>query len=420
MSEIHTFTVAPGVELWWLPTTKFHIARLEVNFLTPQHLPETTARKMLANLLQRSSADWPTEALLSRQLAGLYGAELVARTTILQNLNILSVAISSALEYRQQEIFESAQQLLWSCLWRPNLDEQQQFASNAFQIEQVNLTHAYESIADDYPLQASLALRQLVYQNVKDLAVPAFGTLEQLQQLTPSQVRQQYDNLLKNNRIIVTLVGAVSTKTVQKVLTALQNFSPRQQKVAFKIKDLKSNYSKPLQQTKIEPLQQSQLALAYQTSGRWSVLQVLNMMFGGDDQSLLFQQVREHHGLAYSIYSNVNTYQQLIYVQAGVDGSQVSVAETLIKQQIARLTQENLTELLHHAQLALINQRLELADTIAVSANRLLLKALNPQAIIDDQQYIQEIKRVQLADVQAAAQQLHKIAGYYLIGQDKG
>ena len=420
MSEIHTFTVAPGVELWWLPTTKFHIARLEVNFLTPQHLPETTTRKMLANLLQRSSADWPTEALLSRQLAGLYGAELVAKTTILQNLNILSVAISSALEYRKQEIFESAQQLLWSCLWRPNLDEQQQFAANAFQIEQVNLNHAYESIADDYPLQASLALRQLVYQNVRDLAIPAFGTLEQLQQLTPIQVRQQYDNLLKNNRIIVTLVGAVSTKTVQKVLTALQNFSPRQQKVAFQIKDLKSNYSKPLQQTKIEPLQQSQLALAYQTSGRWSVLQVLNMMFGGDDQSLLFQQVREHHGLAYSIYSNVNTYQQLIYVQAGVDGSQVSVAETLIKQQIARLTQENLTELLHHAQLALINQRLELADTIAVSANRLLLKALNPQAIIDDQQYIQEIKRVQLADVQAAAQQLHKIAGYYLIGQDKG
>ena len=420
MSEIHTFTVAPGVELWWLPTTKFHIARLEVNFLAPQHLSETTTRKMLANLLQRSSADWPTEALLSRQLAGLYGAELVAKTTILQNLNILSVAISSALEYRQQEIFESAQQLLWSCLWRPNLDEQQQFAANAFKIEQVNLNHAYESIADDYPLQASLALRQLVYQNVRDLAIPAFGTLEQLQQLTPIQVRQQYDNLLKNNQIIVTLVGAVPTKTVQKVLTALQNFSPRQQKVAFKIKDLKSNYSKPLQQTKIEPLQQSQLALAYQTSGRWSVLQVLNMMFGGDDQSLLFQQVREHHGLAYSIYSNVNTYQQLIYVQAGVDGSQVSLTETLIKQQIARLTQENLTELLHHAQLALINQRLELADTIAVSANRLLLKALNPQAIIDDQQYIQEIKRVQLADVQAAAQQLHKIAGYYLIGQDKG
>ena len=421
MSEIHTFTVAPGVELWWLPTTKFHVARLEVNFLTPQHLPETTARKMLANLLQRSSADWPTEALLSRQLAGLYGAELVARTTILQNLNILSVAISSALEYRQQEIFESAQQLLWNCLWRPNLDEQQQqFAANAFKIEQVNLNHAYESIADDYPLQASLALRQLVYQNVRDLAIPAFGTLEQLQQLTPIQVRQQYDNLLKNNRIIITLVGAVPTKTVQKVLTALQNFSPRQQKVAFRIKDLKSNSPKPLQQTKIEPLQQSQLALAYQTSGRWSVLQVLNMMFGGDDQSLLFQQVREHHGLAYSIYSNVNTYQQLIYVQAGVDGSQVSLTETLIKQQIARLTQENLTELLHHAQLALINQRLELADTIAVSANRLLLKALNPQAIIDDQQYIQEIKRVQLADVQAAAQQLHKIAGYYLIGQDKG
>ena len=420
MSEIHTFTVAPGVELWWLPTTKFHIARLEVNFLAPQHLSETTTRKMLANLLQRSSADWPTEALLSRQLAGLYGAELVAKTTILQNLNILSVAISSALEYRQQEIFERAQQLLWSCLWRPNLDEQQQFAANAFKMEQVNLTHAYESIADDYPLQASLALRQLVYQNVKDLAVPAFGTLEQLQQLTPSQVRQQYDNLLKNNRIIVTLVGAVPTKTVQKVLTALQNFSPRQQKVAFRIKDLKSNSPKPLQQTKIEPLQQSQLALAYQTSGRWSVLQVLNMMFGGDDQSLLFQQVREHHGLAYSIYSNVNTYQQLIYVQAGVDDSQVSLTETLIKQQIARLTQENLTELLHHAQLALINQRLELADTIAVSANRLLLKALNSQAIIDDQQYIQEIKRVQLADVQAAAQQLHKIAGYYLIGQDKG
>lgn len=420
MSKIHTFTVVPGVELWWLPTTKFHIARLEVNFLTPQRLSDTTSRKMLANLLQRSSADWPTEALLFRQLAALYGAELVTKTTILQNLNILSLSISSALEYRQQSIFDSAQQLLWSCLWRPNLDEQkQQFTSSAFQIEQVNLTHAYESIADDYSLRASLALRQLVYQNDKDLAVPAFGTLEQLQQLVPNQVWQQYDSLLNNNRIITTLVGAVPTKTVQKILTVLQKFSPRNQKTIFQIRGLNIFSQRPLKQIKIEPIRQSQLAVAYQTSGSWSVLQVLNMMFGGDDQSLLFQHIREHQGLAYSIYSNVNTYQRLIYVQAGIDDSKISLVESLIRQQIERLTNENLTKLLHHAQSALINRRLELADTISVSANQLLLKALNPQTIINDKQYIQEIKRVQLSDVQTAAHQIQKVATYYLIGQDK-
>jgi predicted Zn-dependent peptidase len=420
MNDIQTFQVAPGVEILWLPTTKFHVARLEVNFVTEQELTSTTSRRLLANMLQRSSAAWPKESLLSRQLSSLYGAELTAKTTILQNLNVLSLAISAPVSYDNEEIFSAAQKLLWECLLHPNANQtKKQFSQQAFQIEQTNLANAYASIADNYSLQASLDLQKLIYQNYPELAIPVFGTLTQLQQVSPQQLWQQYQTILQTNRIIATLVGDVDQSIITQLTSYLQQLKARQQAVNLQMKSLRNFTEEPLVQQRQEQIQQSQLALAYQVPARKSVLQVLNMMLGGDDQSLLFQKVREQAGLAYSIYSNVNSYQQIISIYAGISAEKLAQTKQIISQQIATLATEQLEDLLQHAKLALINQRLELADSIATPANQLLLKALNPRIMIDDEHYLQKIQQVSLQDIHQAASHLHEIAEFCLLGTEK-
>ncbi|WP_181190468.1 M16 family metallopeptidase [Bombilactobacillus bombi] len=417
MNNIQTYSLDSGIEIWWLPTTKFHVARLECNLITTQKAATTTTRRLLANLLQRSSSRWPTASLLARELSSLYGAELTAKTTFFQNLNILSLALSAPVDYQGERIFVAAQSLLWECLTRPNLNEDKSaFDSLAFQLEQTNLTNAYASINDNYALQTSLALRKILYQSNPNLALPEFGTAQQLQELSPATIYQYYQELLSTNRLVITIVGNLDEAVILQLQKHLTAITRHYHAVNLQTHNLIALPQQLVVQERVEAIQQSQMALAYQVAGTKPVLQVLNMMLGGDDQSLLFQQVREDQGLAYSIYSNVNPYQGYLTIQAGVDASQIDKVEAIVAQQINNLAEQDLTELLKHAQLALINHRLELADNIVTPANQLLITALNTQAVLNDEQYIESIKKVDLSAIQKTAQQMQKIACYRLRG----
>ena len=149
----------------------------------------------------------------------------------------------------------------------------------------------------------------------------------------------------------------------------------------------------------------------------WPVSQVLNMMLGGDDQALLFQQVRERQSLAYSIYSNYNFYEHFLTIQAGVDAQQITAVQNLVAAQIEHLATQNLSDLLQHAKQTLISEHLLASDRLAVHAHRLLLKNLNPAMIVTDDQYQQKINQVTLKQVQAVAGQSQLLATYTLIGE---
>ena len=78
---------------------------------------------------------------------------------------------------------------------------------------------------------------------------------------------------------------------------------------------------------------------------RRHALSVLNAVFGGSMSSRLFQSVREERGLAYSVYSYLNTYKnngsEVIY--AGVSPENTLPALEVISREIKRLKKEGLS-----------------------------------------------------------------------------
>lgn len=72
------FNLQPGVRLHVEPTSRFHVNRILINFATPQTADNSAARNLLANLLETSTAAYPTQTAFAKALNHLYGADASA------------------------------------------------------------------------------------------------------------------------------------------------------------------------------------------------------------------------------------------------------------------------------------------------------------------------------------------------------
>ncbi len=66
--------LAKGVWLNVIPTTQFKTISMTVDFIAPGNVRELSNRILLAQLLETSSADYPTQTSLAQKLSMMYGA----------------------------------------------------------------------------------------------------------------------------------------------------------------------------------------------------------------------------------------------------------------------------------------------------------------------------------------------------------
>jgi len=91
------------------------------------------------------------------------------------------------------------------------------------------------------------------------------------------------------------------------------------------------------------PIEQMHLALGFRIFGRRDprrfALQILNTLLGGNMSSRLFQTVRERHGLAYSVHSSVQLFQETgsLVITAGVDRGKAEATLRLVVDELRRL-----------------------------------------------------------------------------------
>jgi predicted Zn-dependent peptidase len=97
------------------------------------------------------------------------------------------------------------------------------------------------------------------------------------------------------------------------------------------------------------PVQQANLALGIRTVSRKDprryALKLLSILLGENMSSRLFQSVREKHGLAYSVHSSTQHFNDAgaLYIQAGLDPENLGKASTLIARELVRLKQRSVS-----------------------------------------------------------------------------
>jgi predicted Zn-dependent peptidase len=138
---------------------------------------------------------------------------------------------------------------------------------------------------------------------------------------------------------------------------------------------------------------------------------VLNVMLGGGMSSRLFQTIREEHGLAYSVFSGVNSYTDAGYLSVYAATSQEQIA------QVIRLTLEEFSKLknddVSEAELQRSKDQLKVSIMLGLESTSSRMSNLARQEIFFGRQatldeILERIDKVSLNDVRRIARDVFR------------
>ncbi|MDR1145936.1 MAG: insulinase family protein, partial [Verrucomicrobiales bacterium] len=164
-----------------------------------------------------------------------------------------------------------------------------------------------------------------------------------------------------------------------------------------------------------KPVQQCHLALGALTypkaDPRRYALKMLSVILGENMSSRLFQTVREQHGLAYSINTNLAQFRSTgaFYVQAGVETAKLGRALTLVARELRKT-----------AALPVGRNELRQAKDYLIGQTKLHLESSTSRMmwmgeslvgldyLLQPQAMLRDLEKVTAAEVRAVAQELFR------------
>ncbi|WP_433710665.1 M16 family metallopeptidase [Nocardia sp. CA-084685] len=181
---------------------------------------------------------------------------------------------------------------------------------------------------------------------------PVIGSIETIEAMNANQLRSFHLRRYRPDRMVVAVAGNVEHEhTVELVHRA---FAPRLDLTAEPAPRREGRFrphSAPALQWSHRDSEQAHLAFGVRAFGRhegerrWP-LSVLNTVVGGGLSSRLFQRIREERGLAYSVYSSVDTFADTgaFSVYIGCQPENLGKVATLARGVLEEITANGITD----------------------------------------------------------------------------
>lgn len=413
--------LAKGVWLDVIPTTQFKTISMTVDYLVPGNVQELSNRILLAQLLETSSAEYPTQTALAEKLSMMYGANYgvnVFRYGLEEGLRFSSTIINDHF-IGGQSLLQEMTDFMRSVIYHP-LVANGAFDTQTFDRQKQNLIAYLRSLNDDKQYYAEQELSELYFKDEPFFATSLYGDAETISGITSEQLFSDYQNLLNHNQIQVTVAGDVSEQTVADALSNW-DFHDRQDDLPDPV------FHKPLitlqTQTESQHLQQSKLNMAYKVpvyyrDADFYKALVFNGLFGGTPISMLFKNVREKNSLAYYASSRFDGFTGTLLVQTGIDQSNEAAVKQIIAEQLTAVAQGQFSdEVFDQVVASLINSRESRLDSQRALMNQAMLDQLVHQNVTAAE-WVEQIKKVSRDDVAAIAKTVQLQAVYFLKGAD--
>jgi predicted Zn-dependent peptidase len=185
------------------------------------------------------------------------------------------------------------------------------------------------------------------------LGRPVAGTVESIKALTRAQIRRYYASRYTASNTVVAVAGNVDHDTVVRLVgTAFARSGFLRDADARPAPARRSDRARRTTRGEAvitRPFEQVNLVLGVnglvRTDERRYALGVLNAALGGGTSSRLFQEVREHRGLAYSVYSYASHHADAgtFTVAVGCLPSKVTEVLQVVRAELARLAEHGIS-----------------------------------------------------------------------------
>jgi predicted Zn-dependent peptidase len=194
---------------------------------------------------------------------------------------------------------------------------------------------------EDQPSQVAQDLASALLWSGNALGLPLAGTSANIQRMSRRDLLNYRRKFYHSGNLSITVAGKTDLAEVKELLRPMLRQFPTGPKATFT--PVSRRQMKPRIQVIRKPLEQTQFVIGLRGVSRHdprrSAFRLMSVILGENMSSRLFQNVREKHGLAYSISTGANYYQETgsFFINAGVENSKTTQAIKLTLQTMAQL-----------------------------------------------------------------------------------
>ena len=415
-------TIPGGIDVYVIPTTKFKTVLVTV--LLRQLLSKETASKtaLLPSVMERGSKDYPTYRDLMIRLEELYGAGFSSDVLKMGEKQVLSFSFEVINDQYApgKDLLRQATEVLHSVLHRPLL-ENGGFKREYVEQEKEQLAKEIKGLIND---KVNYALERCIQEMCKEepFGVYKYGSLDELDQITPETLYAYYSQLFAENPLDVYIVGAIEPELAFALAEELfarsngqrrRNLPPDQ---VHKIPGEVHYYKEKL------PVNQGKLTLGYRTNTAYRDDDYVSLLFyngvlGGFPHSKLFQNVREKASLAYYAFSRLEKHKGIQLIGSGIEMKNYERALEIITEQVELLKKGVVSrDEMENTRRGLINHFKLIADS-PYNMLALSLDGLLGEKQVGLDYYLRRLEEIKVDDVVATAHKVYLDTVYFLCAE---
>lgn len=415
---IQTFSLWPGVTLRCVQDGRFKQGCLSVQLVRPMAESEAAMNALLPAVLLRGTRQHPSLRAITLALDDLYGAAvspLVRRVGDYQTTGLYCGFMDERFALPGDKVLEPMADFLRELLFCSPV-EQGGFLSRYVDSEKKNLISSIECDRNDKQVYAmSRLLKNMCAAD--SFGVPRLGEPEQVAAITAQGLWEHYQRILRESRVEFFYVGSRAPEQVAQMLLKQIPFEGR---TPVELPPQSGFHDCPGSHvTEAMDVTQGKLCLGFTTpvtlqSQDCTAMQLLNQVYGGGMTSKLFLNVREKQSLCYSISSGYYGAKGILTVAAGIDSASREQTQQEILRQLEDCAAGEITaQELGDAQQAMRSALQALHDSPGAIENYYATAALSGRNLTPAQ-YLQQVNRVEVADLVRMAQSVKLHSSFFL------
>lgn len=341
-----------GIKAHFIKTDLYKTDLTCIIITTPLKRETVTKNALIPFMLRRGTAKLPNQYLISKELQNMYGASFNCGVDKMGDNVVLKFCIESiSNEYALdgEDILKMNIENLLDLVFNP-FKVNGMLNKDFLDVEKENLKDIIESKIDDKDNYALENCISTMYGE-DGFGLYKYGYVEDIDNITIEEISQYYNWLINNSKIDIFISGNTDEEKLKLQLDDNENIkklNPREENYILDSTDGKQKVENIKEVKQEMDVTQGKLVIGLDITSEQENLRgignVYNSILGNGANSMMFQNVREKAGLAYSAKSVFFKQKNNIFIRCGIQIENYEKAVELIKVQLENIKNGEFSE----------------------------------------------------------------------------
>lgn len=300
----------PSFDILMVNTNKFKTTTIEIKIARKFNKEEITKANVLLALLKSTTKKYNSRIKYTLKMEDLYAATGRSIYSRMGNVFCFSLSITVLNDkYSEKGLFDQAVDFLHEVIFNPNVSNNA-FNKTYFDVvinDKKALIESFKEYQRDYSIYKAFNL----YDKDGNYSALSIGNLEDLNKITPQNLYEYYQEVIKSSDIEFVVVGDIDFDYVEKSITSRFKFNNKKQKENDYFVKYKKHREHIQEKQENNNTKQSALAVVCSLEDltkyeKLYVSRLYDIILGDGPNSKFFKNIREKESLCY--YASARSY----------------------------------------------------------------------------------------------------------------